>query len=223
MNFNDSKFMEISSVHRIMVAGIGQGVGKTIVSAILANLFGGDYWKPVQFRDKEASDRANMKKWIETGNHSNYPPIHLLKTPLYFQHVTHLENTLIRLNTVVPQKTNRSLIIESINGMCLPLTMKILSFDLFKSWNCEWVIVSKHYSGSISHTLLIIEALKQRQIPIRGVIFNGRPRPDKETAILGISQVPFLGRLLPESHINQQVFEEYAKQWKPCFSDLLLN
>ena len=208
-------------MHRIMVAGIGTDVGKTIVSAILTTLLNGDYWKPIQCGDKENSDTVTVKRWLDTTIHAIHPPAYSLKAPLSPHHAARLENTLIRLDSITLPQTTRPLIIEGVGGILVPLAPNILSIDLFESWDCKWVIVSKHYLGSINHTLLTIEVLKKLCLPILGIIFNGEHNPDSESAILEISQVPLLGRLLPEPNLNIQTIQRYAKQWQPIFSHLL--
>jgi len=208
-------------MHRIMVAGISTDVGKTIVSAILTTLLNGDYWKPIQCGDEENSDTATVKRWLDTKIHTIHPPAYSLKAPLSPHHATRLENTLIRLDSITLPQTTRPLIIEGVGGIFVPLTLKISSLDLFKSWDCQWIIVSKHYLGSINHTLLTLEVLKKLCLPILGIIFNGEHNPDSESAILEISQVPVLGRLLPEANLNLQTIQRYANQWQPLFSKLL--
>ena len=208
-------------MHRIMVAGIDTDVGKTIVSAILTLLLKGDYWKPVQCGDEENSDPSIIKKWLGETDHAIHPPAYSLKALFSPHHAARLENASIKIETIDVPQTTRPLIIEGVGGILVPLTKKTLTIDLFQSWNCQWVIVSKHYLGSINHTLLTIQTLKQRGIPILGLIFNGEPNFDSESAILEITQVPLLGRLLPEPHLNLKIFQRYVKQWQPRFSPLL--
>lgn len=208
-------------MRKIIVAGIGTGVGKTIVSAILTLLYEGDYWKPIQCGDERKSDTVTLKKWLGNRTMTLHPPAYSFHASLSPHHAARLENYPVKLEAIVPPATSRPLIIESVGGILVPLTTKILSIDLFKSWDCQWILVSKHYLGSINHTLLSIEALQQRHIPILGLIFNGKPDPDSETAILGISKIPLLGRLLPETYFDQQTLHKYVKQWKPHFSALL--
>lgn len=208
-------------MHKIIVAGSGTDVGKTIVSAILVTLMKGDYWKPIQCGDEENTDVAVMKKLIDTTNHHIFPPAYSLKEPLSPHHAARLENFSINVDTIIPPKTTRTLIIESVGGIFVPLTTKVLSMDLFKTWESQWIVVSRHYLGSINHTLLTINALKEQKISIAGLIFNGKPNSDSETAILEISKLPLLGRLFPEPHINQKTIQRYVKQWQPRFAQLL--
>lgn len=207
-------------MHRIIVAGSGTDVGKTIVSAILISVLRGDYWKPIQCGEEENTDTAVIKTLIDTTKHRIFPPAYSLKAPLSPHHAARLEGISIKMDTIMPPKTTRSLIIESAGGIFAPLTTKTLSIDMFKPWNAQWIVVSRHYLGSINHTLLTLNALKQRQISVAGLIFNGEPNPDSETAILGISQLPFIGRLLPEENIYPQIIQRYAQQWQKRLTQL---
>lgn len=206
---------------KIIVVGIGTGVGKTVVSAILATCLQGDYWKPVQCGDEKDSDTARVKNLIDTSMCAVHEPAYSLKGPFSPHHAARLENISIIPEKIIPPQTQRPLIIESAGGIFVPLTTKILSFDVFKSWNIAWVVVSRHYLGSINHTLLTIDALKRRNISIAGLIFNGLPNDDSEGAILEFSQVPILGRLLPESKIKPKTIQRYAKLWQPQLSQIL--
>lgn len=205
----------------IIVAGIGTEVGKTVVSAILTTSLQGEYWKPIQCGDEKDLDTAVMQELVDADRHPIHPSAYTLKAPLSPHHAARLENTSICLKNIVPPQTGRPLIIEGVGGIFVPLTAKILSFDLFKSWNMPWILVSKHYLGSINHTLLTLEALKRNNISISGIVFNGNPNHDSESAIQQFGQVPFLGRLLPESNINPQTIQRYAKLWKPRLCQML--
>lgn len=202
----------------IIVAGSGTDVGKTIISAILTKLLEGSYWKPIECGD---SDTTQMKLLIDVKKHPIYKPAYSLKAPVSPHHAALLEGISINLDCIQPPKTNTSLIIESAGGVFTPLTSNKVNIDLFKSWGGKWVIVSKHYLGSINHTLLTVDALKRHGIAIAGIIFNGIPNPETESAILEITKLPLLARLLPEPMINSQTIQRYAKQWKSQISQLL--
>ncbi|MEI8365828.1 MAG: dethiobiotin synthase [Parachlamydiaceae bacterium] len=197
-----------------MVSGVGTGVGKTIVSAVLTTLFQGDYWKPVQCGKEEGFDTDTMKMLIDTKKHHVYEPAYSFHAPVSPHHAARLEKTSFDAHTIIPPETTRPLIIEGVGGIYVPLTTKLLTIDLFASWDCQWVVVSRHYLGSINHTLLTIDALKQRKIPILGLVFNGEPHPDSEEAILQISQLPLLGRILPEVEINRKTIQRYVEEWQ---------
>ncbi|MCE5316574.1 MAG: dethiobiotin synthase [Parachlamydia sp.] len=200
---------------KIIVAGNGTDVGKTIVSAILTTLLKGDYWKPVQ---SGCPDSEKIAAWIE--RERIHSAVYTFQEPLSPHHAARLENRSIQLDAIVPPQTVRPLIIESVGGVLVPLTNTHTTLDLFQSWMCKWVVVSRQYLGSINHTLLTLEMLKQRHISIAGVIFNGEPNPDSEAAILEISQLPMLARLYPEKEFDKKTIQRYARLWKPLKSVL---
>ncbi len=200
-------------MHKILVAGIGTDVGKTLVSAILTILLKGDYWKPIQCGPEEHGDTAIIKQLLDN-ECTIHAPAYSFKAPLSPHHAARLENAIIDLRAIEPPSSARPLIIEGVGGIHVPLTAAVSSLDLFTSWNCRWVIVSRHYLGSINHTLLTAEVLKTRGIPILGIVFNGDINPDSEAAILNMTQLPMLGRLLPESDINPNTLHRYSQQWQ---------
>lgn len=204
---------------RIMVAGIGTEVGKTVVSGILAMLLEGDYWKPIQCGPEVESDSAVMRSWL--GEDRVHPSAYSFQAAISPHSGARLENRSIALEAIVPPATSCPLIIEGVGGILVPLTGNRHTLDLFENWDCQWVVVSRHYLGSINHTLLTLERLKERGLPILGIIFNGPSTPDTESAILEISKVPCLGALFPESHLDKSTFQRYVTQWQPHFSQVL--
>ena len=96
----------------------------------------------------------------------------------------------------------------------VPLNQEDCVVDLIDQIEAEVVLVSRHYLGSINHTLLSIEKLRKRGIAIKGIIFNGKENKDTETIILSMSGVQLLGRIDEEENINQAVILKYAEKFK---------
>jgi dethiobiotin synthetase len=203
------------------VTGIGTDVGKTTVSAILATLFQADYWKPIQSGIVQSSDTAVMSTLIDVRKHHIYESVYSLQSPLSPHHAARLENKKIDPCVITPPKSNRPLIIETAGGILVPFTNEVVCLDLFKNWNYPWVVVSKNYLGSINHTLLTIEVLRGYKQHILGLVFNGESNPDSEVAITELSQLPILGRLLPEKNINSQTIQKYANLWSHSLNHIL--
>jgi dethiobiotin synthetase len=191
----------------IIVTGCGTGVGKTLASAVLATALNADYWKPV---DCGSDDGTTVAAFI--GAARVHPPAYCLKAPLSPHHAARLEN--LRIDALTLPHSICPLVIETAGGPLVPLTLTELTVDRYAPWDADWIVVSRHYVGSINHTLLTLEALKQRHLRLRGLIFNGIPNPDSEEAILRNSNLPLLGRLLPEPHIDTATIERYARQWR---------
>ncbi|MCE2983361.1 MAG: dethiobiotin synthase, partial [Parachlamydia sp.] len=192
----------------IIVAGIGTGVGKTTAAAIFAECLEGDYWKPIECGDSD----SNCVRHLIRG--TVFSPAYRLQAPLSPHHAARLEGCSIEFGQCMLPSTFSPLIIEMAGGLLVPLNRGALSIDLFKQWEASWVLVSRHYLGSINHTLLTGEVLQRHGIPLAGIIFNGLPNLDSESAILDHLQVPLLCRLLPEKRINQKIIYRYAQQWK---------
>ena len=197
---------------KLIVAGCGTEVGKTIVSAILVHALKGEYWKAVESGGEEGSDTSILKALLpEAVIHT---PVYSLKAPLAPHHAAKLEHLEMDHRRIVPPQTESPLIMEMAGGILVPLNRAVLMLDLFGSWKAEWIVVSKHYLGSINHTLLTLEALKRRNIDVKGLIFNGEPDPESEEAVLQFSKVPCIGRLLPEPDFTKSTMEKYARAWK---------
>jgi dethiobiotin synthetase len=141
----------------IIVAGIGTGVGKTVVSAILCTLLSADYWKPVE--TGEEKDSQIIKKCVSFETQKIYHPCYSLKAPLSPHTSPKLEGIKIDLSAFKLPKNSNPLIIESTGGILVPLTLNVHTFDLFSKWDACWIVVSQHSLGSINHTLLTLDYL----------------------------------------------------------------
>ena len=84
----------------------------------------------------------------------------------------------------------------------VPLNKNYLVIDLIRHLESEAVLVSRHYLGSINHTILSVEALRSRNINIAGIIFNGGVNKDTESIIESVCDVPILGRIPNIKDIN---------------------
>ncbi len=207
-------------MQKVIVTGSGPDIGKTVVSAILTTLIKGDYWKPIECADEMGSDSQKIKTLIDSNQHQIHPSAYTFRTAVSPHHAARLENRVIKPESILLPQTRRSLVIETAGGVFVPLTTTFQQLNLFKQWDAHWIVVSRHYLGSINHTLLTIEALKNHHLSILGLIFNGEPNPDSEEAILQISQLPFLERLLPEKTISKKTIQRYAKKWQTGLSKI---
>lgn len=205
-----------------IVAGIGTNVGKTVVSAILATHLQADYWKPIESGTAAESDTAAMHTLVDAERCTIHPPRYAFQAPLAPHHAARLEGRAIEACNLAKPQTERPLVVEMAGGVCVPITTQLLAVDVFAEWNVPWILVSRNYLGSINHTLLSVEALNVRSIPIAGLIFNDHPNRDSEEAILNISKLPLLGRVLAELRIDRHTIQRYATLWHSQLSIHLL-
>ncbi len=206
--------------NNIIVTGCGTEVGKTVVSAVVVTALQADYWKPVQCGEPGDSDTATIKNLVPVDRVVHAPHFDF-KYPVSPHQAARLENRAIDPKWIHPPETARWLVIETAGGLMVPWNLNTLAIDGFCAWNGVWIVVSRHYLGSINHTLLTVEALRRRGCSVGGLIFNGAPHPDTEEAILQFSQLPVLGRLYPEAEIHPQLIQEYACRWKPLLQNIL--
>jgi dethiobiotin synthetase len=186
------------------ITGIGTGIGKTVVSAILAEKLKADYWKPIQSGDLDISDSLFISHLISNTQTVIHPERYRLGQPLSPHLSARLDGIQIKIADIKIPATNNSLIIEGAGGLMVPLNNEELIIDLIKSLNAKVIVVSQNYLGSINHTLLTLEMLKIHQIEIAGLIFNGQPNPETEDYISNYSNVKILGKIPKMSIIDQE-------------------
>ncbi len=180
---------------RLFVTGIGTGIGKTLVSAILVNALKADYWKPVQCGSLDDSDSMFISSFVSGFKPVVHPERFRLHAPLSPHAAAERENIQLHLSDFIAPKTENTLIIEGAGGALVPLSEKAFVIDIASTVNASIIIVSRHYLGSINHTLMTIESIKARALPIQGIIWSGDENSETESIITKISGVQVLGRV----------------------------
>lgn len=195
----------------IFITGIDTGIGKTLVSAILTEKLNADYWKPIQSGDLDNSDTLKVKNLISNKVSHFFPEAYALTQPFSPHKSAALDKVTIDLENIILPKTDNQLIIEGAGGLMVPLNDNFLIIDLIKQLNAKVILVTKHYLGSINHTLLSLHALKKYGIPVMGVIFNGDRDIYSKSYILDYSGVADLGQIPEFKTINKKTIKEAGK------------
>lgn len=196
----------------IFISGIGTDVGKTIVSAILAEAWHADYFKPIQAGNPESGDAVTVKNLISNQQSIIHPSAYTFTHAASPHQAAALENKIIDLNNITLPSTNNPLIIEGAGGLMVPLNEKYLVIDLIKKLNIPVLLVSKNYLGAINHTLLTIEVLKNHSIPMMGIVYNGGDRNENMTFIARYTNIATIGFIPELEVINKEVvLREAAK------------
>ena len=194
---------------QFIVAGIGTEIGKTVVSAILTAGLKADYWKPVQAGDLDQGDAYWIRNWVPSA--TVHPSTYALTQPMSPHSAAEIDGITITLeNFKIP--TDQTLIVELAGGIMVPLNDRETNLDFIKHLNLPVILVSKNYLGSINHTLLSYETLKQHGIPMAGIVFNGPENPSGEKFILNHTGLPLILRVNQESEINEAVIASYANK-----------
>lgn len=195
---------------RYVVTGIGTDVGKTVVSAIIAQALEADYWKPIQSGELENSDSHKIDRLTNDNVHI-LSERYRLTEPLSPHASAAIDGVHLQLSELTLPETNRNLLVEGAGGLMVPINNTDLLIDVFKQWNLPVIIVSRHYVGSINHTILTIEALQNRGITIKGLVFVGDENKATESFILNHTNVPFLIRIPLATEVTTDFVQQQAK------------
>jgi dethiobiotin synthetase len=198
---------------KFFVTGIGTEVGKTIVAAILTETLEADYWKPIQAGDLDWSDTHKVQKMLSNDKSVFHRNRYALNTPMSPHAAAAIDGVEIKVKDIKVPATDNDLVIEGAGGLLVPLNDKETIIDLISKEDIV-VLVSRHYLGSINHTLLSIEALKSRGIKNILIVFSGDEHRTTEEAIKEIGKVKILGRIEEEPYFDEMVVREYAEKFR---------
>ena len=201
-------------MRKVFVTGIGTGIGKTVVSAILAEALRADYWKPIQAGGLDNTDTMKVQRLVSNTMSVFHPESYRLTGFMSPHAAAAIDNVKIDIDNIQLPDTHKTLIIEGAGGLMVPLNDDQLVIDLIKRLDAGVVLVSQNYLGSINHTILSIEALKNRNIEVLGIIFNGKPNEQTESVVLSYSGLKCLGKVMEEKEINRAMVLKYAEQFK---------
>lgn len=194
---------------KLFITGISTDVGKTVASAIITESLKADYWKPIQAGDLETSDTHKIKAYISNDKTKFHENSYALNTPASPHLAAEIDGITIDLNKILEPKTENHLVIEGAGGLFVPLNNQDTIANLIQP-DYKVIVVSRHYLGSINHTLLTIEALQNRNIKVAGIIFNGERNEATEAIILSKTGVNCIGRIEKEPYFDKNVILEYA-------------
>jgi dethiobiotin synthetase len=161
-------------MNKIFITGIGTGVGKTFISALLAKALEADYWKPVQAGYEEGTDSEYVQKTLIGTSSVIHPEVYKLKLPASPHIAAREEGVTISIQKICEKipSISRNLIIEGAGGLLVPLNESEFVADLVKALDAKVILVSRNYLGSINHSLLTARVCREMELPVIGWIFN---------------------------------------------------
>lgn len=203
---------------QIFVTGISTEVGKTIASAIITEALEADYWKPVQAGSLDHTDTDRVKELISNDKTVFHKSSYELKSPMSPHAAAEIDGvTIDRLEIHEPQ-TDNYLVIEGAGGLLVPLNETDTVLDIIMP-TYQVVVVSRHYLGSINHTLLTVNWLTTKGYDV-SLIFSGNPDPHTENVILHKTGVSLIGRIEEEATFDKTVIKKYADRFAPVLQSL---
>ncbi len=199
-----------------IIAGTGTDIGKTVFSAMLMLALNANYWKPVQCGIADGVDTKIVQKITGLPDERFLPEAHVFSEALSPHRAAEIDGIELDMEKLVPPGTGeRPLLIEAAGGLMVPLTRKNLQINLFKKWKCPVILCARTGLGTINHTLLSLEALWARKIPVQGISFIGEDNPDTVKTIADFSGERILGRLpVLESLDAQSLTTAFAENFR---------
>ncbi|MEM1359926.1 MAG: dethiobiotin synthase [Bacteroidota bacterium] len=199
------------------LTGIHTDAGKTVTAAFLQLALDADYWKPIQAGDLDFGDTDRVKAWTGSSPDRFHPVRHALRTPASPHYAARLDDVSISLDDfALPQTFGQPLIVEGAGGLLVPINDRETVADLIAHLDLPVILASRHYLGSINHTLLSVDYLRKRGIPIAGLIYSGGDDSPEtvriitaQTGIIPLVELPEL----PE--VNQANVRRMAEEYGP--------
>ncbi len=199
---------------RYIITGTDTDVGKTVFAAALVQALRANYWKPVQ-SGVEQIDTRTVQTLTGLPDDHFLPEAYVFSEPLSPHLASEIDGVEINFEKLKLPESERALVVEGAGGLMVPLTRENLQINLFKKWNAPVILCARTGLGTLNHTLLSLEALWARSVPLHGIVFIGDENEDNIRTIAGFSgekilgRLPILQELSPES--LKSAFEKHFK------------
>ncbi len=203
---------------KLFITGIGTDVGKTIASAIVVEALKADYFKPVQAGDLEYSDTDKVKELVSNSLSKFHPNSYALKKPMSPHAAAQIDGVAIEPDAIKFPIIDNHLVVEGAGGLLVPLNNEDTILDIIEP-GCHVIVVSRHYLGSINHTLMTLWILQEQGHKV-SVIFNGKEHKTTEDVIKNMTGVSVIGRIDDEPYFDKRVVQEYAELFKDKLESL---
>ena len=203
---------------RIFITGISTEVGKTIASAIVTEALEADYWKPIQAGDLDNTDSMKVANLISNKKSKIHPSSYELKTPMSPHEAARRDGIEIDLNTISEPATPNHLVMEGAGGLLVPLNNKETILDIIKP-GYKVILVSRHYLGSINHTLMSLNILLDRGLEVF-LLFSGDEHPSTEQIIETKTGVRVIGRINEEKNFSREIIRSYANKFRQSLESI---
>ena len=180
---------------RFVVTGTDTDIGKTVFAAGLAGALGAYYWKPIQAGVDPEGDKETVARLGNIPQTQILPEAYRLTTPASPHLAARIDGVEVRLDKLSLPQVDGPLVVEGAGGVLVPVSETLLMADLFAHWQLPVILCARTGLGTINHSLLSIEALRSRGVPLAGIAFIGDPHEENERIIPQLAKVPSLGRL----------------------------
>ena len=180
---------------RLIICGTDTDVGKTVVSAMVVQGLGASYWKPVQSGLEDGGDSATVQRLIQLPAERLLSEAYRLEAPISPHWAAERQGLQLEPERLELPAVAGPLVVETAGGLLVPLRRDWLQIEQVARWQLPVLLVARSGLGTLNHTLLSLEAMRQRRIPVLGLVLNGPPHPDNPRTLEQIGGVPVLAEL----------------------------
>jgi dethiobiotin synthetase len=198
---------------RLVVCGTDTDVGKTVVSALLVEGLGARYWKPVQSGLEGGGDRGRLQRLLDLPAERLLPEAYRLNAAVSPHWAAERDGITIESGRLALPAGNDPLVVETAGGLLVPLRRDWLQIDQLVAWGLPVLLVARSGLGTLNHTLLSLEALRRRGLPLLGLVLNGPLHPDNPRTLEQLGGVPVLAELPPLDPLDRRGLR---RQWHRC-------
>ena len=202
---------QAAGLNRLVVCGTDTDVGKTVVSAWLVQGLEAHYWKPVQSGLEEGGDSGSLARLLPEAADRLLPEAYRLSRPLSPHWAAELDGVEIEPERLQLPVVAGPLVVETAGGVLVPLRRDWLQIEQLQRWRLPVLLVARSGLGTLNHTLLTLEALGRRAIPVLGLVLNGPPHADNPRTLEQLGGVPVLAELPPLQPLTGAAL---AQQWR---------
>jgi len=189
------------------VTGTDTDVGKTLVSAWLLTHLDGSYWKPVQAGTEPTTDSATVQRLAEVPVGRILPEAYLLPDAMAPHEAARRAGVTLDMKKLELPPCDGPVIVEGAGGVMVPITGDAYMIDLAAALDLSIVLVARSTLGTINHTLLSIEAIRRRGLPLAGVVITGPEMPHNRAAIERYGQIEVIAEIPWLDTINRDVLK----------------
>ena len=180
------------SIFKFIICGTDTDIGKTLISSFFVKGLNSFYWKPIQSGIESQTDSQTVEKLAQVSKEKIIKEAYVFTKPLSPHWAAEIDQKTINFEKLKLPKVQGSVIVETAGGLMVPITRNFLQIDQIKQWNLPVILVCKSSLGTLNHTLLSIEALKQRNIEVLGLIVNGEKHLDNPKTLVDFSGIPLI-------------------------------
>nr|WP_199297058.1 dethiobiotin synthase [Synechococcus sp. FACHB-909] len=195
----------------MVVCGTDTDVGKTVVSALLVQGLGATYWKPVQSGTDDRGDTGRVQQLLGLPPERVWPEAYRLTAPVSPHWAAERDGLSIDPARLALPAWDGPLVVETAGGLLVPLRRNWLQIEQIAVWGLPVLLVARSGLGTLNHTLLSLEALERRSIPVLGLVLNGDPHLDNPRTLAALGGVPVLAELPPLDPLDRKGLE---RQWQ---------